>query len=147
WLRFKALICRGPAELRAPYQHHLFSGGGSTWPSRLPLRPRETARLRLLRAPRRHRPPAAQEVDGDRPVRVDVQDDVAANVSSLDVDREGGNVPRDEVDASRLRDTRHGTPRLVLASVRERRGEVASCERAGAELRPRRGRVADTEPV
>src|SRR5438093_4907906 len=101
----------------------------------------------LRAAARRDRPPAAGELDRHRSAGVDVQVDAAAHVGPPDVDRDGGDVPRGEVDAPRARDARHGAPRPELAGEDERRGEVAAGERARAELRVRRDRVARAEPV
>src|SRR5205809_6976000 len=66
----------------------------------------------LLRAaPRRDRPSAAGELDRHRPVRVDVQVDVAADAGPLGVDRDGGDVPRGQVDALKAREGGHVAPR------------------------------------
>src|SRR5207249_995 len=62
----------------------------------------------LRAAPRRDRPPAAGELDRHRSVGVDVQVDAAAHVGPPDVDRDGGDVPRGEVDAPQPWDARHG---------------------------------------
>src|SRR5205809_3765205 len=112
-----------------------------------PALPRPGPRALLRAAPHRHRPSAAGELDRDRPVRVDVQVYAAADAGPLDVDGDGGDVPRRQVDTLEPRNARHGTPGPVLAGVDERRGEVATGERAAAELRGRRDRVAGAEPV
>src|SRR5439155_22321368 len=103
----------------------------ATWAPRCP------APGDLRAAPRRDRPPAAGELDRHRSVGVDVQVDAAAHVGPPDVDRDGGDVPRGEVDAPQPWDARHGAPRPELAGEDERRGEVAAGERARAELRVR----------